>query len=211
MKVMTGLLAIVLLVGLTAINLSAEEFVKGKHYIEINGELSKNPQVTEYFSFYCPHCYRQEPFMEEVKSMLPETKSFVKTHVDSMPGRDKQLEHALSRALVTAQLLKVEEKIVADIFSSIHEAGSPINSEDDIKKLFQQRGVDGVTFDKTFNSFRVKTAVKKMQKSTNAMRQQGITSVPTLLINNKFVPQTRQLTSMKEYKALIAFLLTKTS
>ena len=51
-------------------------------YTVIDVEKSAEPQVTEFFSFYCPHCYQFEPIMQSVEHKLPEGTSFKKMHVD---------------------------------------------------------------------------------------------------------------------------------
>lgn len=189
----------------------ASQFEAGKHYVEINGNQTKKPLVTEYFSFYCPACYRQEPFMNEIRSWLPKPEQFTKNHVDGMPGQTKAIEQMLTKALVTAERLKVKEQITAAIFDYIHVSKAKFTSESDVKKLFTKVGVKEGDFDKTFNSFSVKMALKKMSKNTQNLRNQGISGVPTLIINGKYKPVTSSLKSMDEYKQLIKYLITLTA
>ncbi|KGJ88001.1 thiol:disulfide interchange protein DsbA/DsbL [Thalassotalea sp. ND16A] len=187
----------------------AVEFTEGDYYIEIEGDATKSKEITEFFSFFCPHCFKQEPLMKELIASLPADATFKKNHVDSMPGQNIEIEQALTKALITADILKVKEKIVAAIFQYIHSDKAKFNDEKEIKNLFLINGVDGDQFDKTFASFSVNTQFKKMQKKTKALRQQGIGSVPTLIINGKYKPVTGKIKSMDEYKKLISYLLNK--
>lgn len=185
------------------------EFVEGEHYLEIKGTLTKNKEITEFFSFYCPACFRQEPFMNDLKASMPEGATFKKNHVSGMPGRNPEIEQLLTKALITAKHLKVESVLVPAIFDTIHLNRSNFNSAKDIKKLFEANGVDGDKFDKTFSSFAVKANAKKMHRNTDNIRRQGFSGVPTLIVNGKYKPLTNNLKSMQEYKALVMYLLNK--
>lgn len=189
----------------------AAQFELGEHYVEVKGIQSNTPQVTEFFSFYCPHCYKSEPFMHKVKALLPNPNQFIKNHVDGMPGRKIEIEHLLTKALITADLLNVKETIVQSIFSYIHQGKADFSELKDIKNLFLLKGVDSQEFDKTFGSFNVNMAANTMRNKTDLLRKQGFTKVPTLIINGKYKPNTESLKSMDEYLKLIAFLLTKTA
>jgi len=190
---------------------TATEFTQGDYYVEIEGNITKNKEIREFFSFYCPHCYNQEPLMNDLKASMPDDATFKKNHVDSMPGQSIEIEQALTKALITADILKVKEKVVPAIFERIHIKRAKFDSKESIKDLFLTHGVDSNTFDKTFNSFSVNVQFKKMQKNTTALRQQGITTVPTLIINGIYKPVTDKIKSIEEYKALILFLLNKTA
>ncbi len=193
------------------IDINAVEFTEGDYYIEVKGEVTKNKEVTEFFSFYCPYCFKQEPLMAEIVAFLPADATFKKNHVDNMPGKNIKIEQALTKALITAEILKVKEKIVPAIFKYIHTDKAKFDNEKDIKNIFVINGVDSSRFDKTFASFHVANQFKKMQMKTQALRKQGIGSVPTIIINGKYKPITNNIKSMDEYKQLIMHLLNKTA
>ena len=56
----------------------AVEFTEGYHYLEIKGEITEKKEITEFFSFYCPACFRQEAFMNELKASLPKGAVLIK-------------------------------------------------------------------------------------------------------------------------------------
>ena len=203
-RIMFLVLSIMMVSGVQAIN-----FVEDKHYQIIEGELSKTKLVTEYFSFYCPHCFRQEPLMQTMLAQLPEGTTFVKNHVDSMPGRDREIEHALSKALIVAKILRVEDKMVPIIFNYIHVDKASFNSPNDIRNLFIVNDVDAQSYDKTMNSFSVNMQFNNMQKQTAVLRQQGIGTVPTVIVNGKYRVLTKNLKGQDDFLALVRFLLAK--
>lgn len=196
---------------LLSFSVFAEPFEEGKHYSVVTGPQSQEPTITEYFSFYCPACYRQEPFMKKLNSMLPEGRSLEKVHVTGMPGRDVKSEELLTQALVVASKLNLEQQVVQAIFNQIHVNKAQTFEPEDLVEIFVQHGADRQKVEKTLKSFAVKGQSKKMAKRVKAVREQGYSAVPTLIINNKFVPNVRSITSMQEYEALVKFLLDKTA
>ncbi|MCJ8294745.1 MAG: thiol:disulfide interchange protein DsbA/DsbL [Colwellia sp.] len=193
-------------------SLSAADFVKGTHYKElstpINDHLNSGQEVREFFSFYCPGCYRIEPIITALKTKIPADVTFIKNHIDGMPGRDVAIEQGLSKALLTARLLKIEDKITAAIFKYIQVNKATFSNDKDIKNIFLLQGIDGQRFDEVFNSFSVKTGVKKMNKATEVLRKQGITSVPTAIVNGKYKVETGAIESQQQYIDLVLYLLT---
>lgn len=187
----------------------AADFSEGDHYLEINGQITEKKEVTEFFSFYCPACFKQEAFMNDLKASLPADAVFKKNHVDGMPGRNSDVENLLTKALITSEYLKVEKQIVPAIFNYIHSDKADFNNEKDIKNLFVVNDVDAEKFDKVFSSFAVNTKAKVMQKKTKEIRSQGFTGVPTLIVNGKYKPLTKNLKTIQEYKELVLYLLNK--
>jgi thiol:disulfide interchange protein DsbA len=187
------------------------EFTEGEDYLKISGNLTEKKEITEFFSFYCPACLKQEPFMNDLKASIPDDAIFKKNHVDGMPGRNLNIEHLLTKALITAEYLKVESKLVPAIFNYIHLNKANFNNEKDVKNLFVVNGVDGEKFDKVFSSFSVNAQAKKMQRKTLNIRSLGFTGVPTLIVNGKYKPLTKNIKTMQEYKELVLFLLNKTA
>lgn len=200
----------ILITFIFASSVWAKDFELGKDYFALDNEVSKVQQITEYFSFYCPACFRQEPFMKTVKSSLQDTNAFTKNHVTKMPGRNQESEAILSKALITAKLLNVEQPIVDAIFQQIHVSKNQLHSLDDVKGLFLKQGISSAQFNKTFNSFKVKMEAKRMAANTKKLREKGYNSVPTLVINNNFVPNLKSIKTLDEYNQLIAHLLTLT-
>ncbi len=193
--------------------ISAADFVKGTHYnelsIPIHGNLNSAKEVREFFSFYCPGCYRQEPIIGALKAQLPDNVPLIKNHIEGMPGRDVAIEEALFKAILTAKFLNIEEEITAAIFKYIHVSRADFSTKKDIKNIFLLQGVDGQEFDKVFDSFGVQTGVSKMNKETDILRRQGITSVPTVIVNGKYKVETGAIESKEQYIELVLYLLNR--
>ncbi|BDX06928.1 thiol:disulfide interchange protein DsbA/DsbL [Planctobacterium marinum] len=200
---------LVIFFALFSFSVFAAEFEEDTHYTVLENPLSNKKGVTEFFSFYCPHCFTQEPFMAEVAAALPDGMKFAKNHVDGMPGRDMAIEQALTKALIVAEMLKVKGEVVASVFRKIHVEESDFTSIADIKAIFVQHGADAAKFDKAMKSFSVAPKAKQMRSKTAELRKQGIGTVPTLVIHGKYVPEIRSIKSFEEYKSLVMFLVNK--
>ncbi|WP_341502538.1 thiol:disulfide interchange protein DsbA/DsbL [Gallaecimonas sp. GXIMD4217] len=199
-KLMMGFLALVML-PLAAL---ANQFEEGKHYEVIKmAAPSAQPMVTEYFSFLCPHCYRFEPFIKELKGQLPEGVKLQKNHVDFM-GREMGVE--LSRAWAVMELLGVEEQVASKLFASIHVQRQIPKSRDDIRNIFVAAGVKGEDFDAAVNSFSINGRLSQMQRNTLNNEVHG---VPTLIINGKYKVNTGSVSSKEELFELVNWLAKK--
>ena len=102
----------------------AAQFKEGEHYKVLDLEASKKPVVTEFFSFYCPHCNTFEPIIQQLKKQLPEGAKLQKNHVSFMGGN---MGPSMSKAYATMVALKVEDKMVPVMFNRIHNMLSLIH------------------------------------------------------------------------------------
>jgi len=108
-----------LLIGLFLLPLSvnAADFKEGTHYDVISRTATETPEVLEFFSFYCPHCYKFEPLMNLLKKELPDNVKIKKNHVNFL---GQNMGPKITQAYAAAGILKVEDKITPIIFDEIH-------------------------------------------------------------------------------------------
>ena len=166
---------------------SCSEYKEGTHYTEVSVQLTSKPEVREFFSFYCPHCFKFEPFFADVKKQLPSDITFIRNHVDFLRGASTEIQFMLTKAIVVAQQLNVEELIVSKIFNYIHVQNGSFTSEKDVRNVFVLNGVDGAEFDKLFNSFTTSSKAKQLQKTQEYYsNNKAITGVPATIVNGKY-------------------------
>ena len=76
----------------------AQELTENKEYVVVEGQQrSAQPEVIEFFSFYCPHCYSFETqyhIPQKVAESLPEGTSFKQYHVDFLGRQSENLTRA---------------------------------------------------------------------------------------------------------------------
>jgi thiol:disulfide interchange protein DsbA len=183
----------------------AATFEEGVNYTVINqGPGTAKPEVTEFFSFYCPHCYNfAKAQIPAIKAGLAENVAFNQNHVDFINGN---MGVEMSRAFSVAHQLKVDEKMETAIFSAIHDKKQHFTNRDDVKAIFVANGVDGKAFDAAANSFMVNAQMSKMKRDTQNAK---ISGVPALVVNGKYRIETASIKSMDELLELINYLTEK--
>lgn len=165
----------------------ANDYVEGKQYTKVSEQASSKKEVREYFSIYCPHCLRFEPFMHEVKKNLPDGVSFERNHVDFLRGASPKVQHMVTQAIVVAEEMGIADKLVGALFNYIQVQRAVITSEKDIRNIFVLNGADGEEFDKLMKSFSVVNKAKSLKKNQDNLSAKGaIKGVPTIFINGKY-------------------------
>jgi thiol:disulfide interchange protein DsbA len=206
-------LFMVLLMPLFALSITAcaEKYTEGKQYTEVNETVSAKAEVREYFSFYCPHCLRFEPFMETVKNSLPEGVKFERNHVDFLRAASPKIQAMLTKSVVVAEQLGMGNKLVNAVFNYIQIQRAVITTEKDIRNIFVLNGADGEKFDKLMKSFSVNSKAKLMKKNQETMsKKRALTGVPTIIVNGKYRVNSSELDKdnfEQDYRDLIIHLL----
>ncbi|NMH65121.1 thiol:disulfide interchange protein DsbA/DsbL [Shewanella salipaludis] len=183
----------------------AVDYQEGVHYTVINdGPGTSKPEITEFFSFYCPHCYRfSKTALPKLEARIPKNVTFNQSHVDFI-GREMGPE--MSRAFAVAHQLNVEKTMEAALFSAIHEKKQHFTKREDIRALFVANGVAAKDFDAAANSFMVNAQIAKMRRAAENAKVSG---VPTLIVNGKYRVETGAIKSYDEAIDIAFYLTTK--
>lgn len=184
-----------------SLSAQAAQFNEGEHYKVLDLEASNKPVVTEFFSFYCPHCNSFEPIIQQLKKQLPEGVKLQKNHVSFMGG---SMGPSMSKAFSTMVALKVEDKMVPVMFNRIHNLRKAPRDDAELRQIFLDEGVDEKKFDSAFKGFAVDSMVRRMDKQ---FEDSGLTGVPAVIVNNKYLVQAQSIKTMDEYFALVNYLL----
>ncbi|KAB0459535.1 MULTISPECIES: thiol:disulfide interchange protein DsbA/DsbL [Vibrio] len=181
----------------------AAKFNEGEHYKVLDLEASKKPMVTEFFSFYCPHCNSFEPIIQQLKQQLPANAKLQKNHVSFMGGN---MGMPMSKAYATMIALKVEDKMVPVMFNRIHNMNKPPRDEAELRQIFLDEGINAKKFDAAYNGFAVDSMVRRFDK---AFKDSGLSGVPAVVVNNRYLIDAQGISSLDEYFELVNFLLKK--
>ncbi len=193
-----------------AFSASAAQFTDGKEYVTLDKPVAGEPQVLEFFSFYCPHCYQFEEVLhvsDTVEKKLPEGTKMTKYHVEFLGPLGKEL----SQAWAVAMALGVEDKITTPMFEAVQKTQT-IQNVADIRQVFIDAGVKAEEYDAAWNSFVVKSMVAQQEKAAADLQLQG---VPAIFVNGKYQlnPQGMDTSSMdamvKQYADVTKFLVEK--
>ena len=182
---------------------AAPEFKEGVNYDVVTQTGSAQPEVLEFFSYFCPHCAKFEPIAEELKKSLPEGVPMKKNPVAFL-GREMGPE--MQRAYAVANLLNVEGKLTPVIFDKIHTQRQYPQSRADVKQIFVDNGVPAEEFDGAVDSFAVSGMVSQFDRNTESYNIRG---VPAFLVNGKYMVKIESITSQEQFNQLVKFLLAK--
>ncbi|QIE97979.1 thiol:disulfide interchange protein DsbA [Pantoea stewartii] len=206
-KIFFALMGLVL-----AFSASAAQFSEGKQYVSLPKPVAGEPQVMEFFSFFCPHCYQFEEIYhvsDAVKKNLSADTKMVKYHVDFLGG---ELGPVVTHAWAVAMALGVEDKVTAPIFDGIQKTQT-ITDPASLKDVFiKAAGITSEQYDSAWNSFAVKALVAQQQKAAADVDLRG---VPAIFINGKYMVNNGGLdtSSMEnfvaDYANVVKFLVEK--
>jgi len=193
-----------------AFSASAADITEGKQYNTLDKPVAGEPQVLEFFSFYCPHCYDFEQVWhvsEAVKKKLPEGTKMTKYHVEFLGPLGKEM----TQAWAVAMALGVEDKISSPMFEAVQKTQT-VQTVADIRDVFIKAGVKGEEYDAAWNSFVVKSLVAQQEKAAADLQLQG---VPAMFVNGKYQIDQRGMDGssldafVKSYADTVKFLVEK--
>ncbi|MER5118195.1 thiol:disulfide interchange protein DsbA [Serratia marcescens] len=196
------------LVGMVmAFSASAAQFSDGAQYVALDKPVTGEPQVLEFFSFYCPHCYQFEQVYhvsENVKKALPAGTKMTKYHVEFLGPLGKQL----TQAWAVAMALGVEDKVSPLMFEAVQKTQT-VQTPDDIRNVFVKAGVTAADYDAAWNSFVVKSLVVQQEKAAEDLQLRG---VPAVFVNGKYMVKNDGLDTssmdayVKQFADVVKFL-----
>jgi thiol:disulfide interchange protein DsbA len=164
---------------------TSERFKEGTNYRKVVPAQPTNVapgkvEVVEVFWYGCAHCFQLDPAIESWRSKNKQP--FVEfVRVPAM-WNDTLRMHA--RLYYTAEALGKLDALHSTIFREMHVANDPLNNVDRITAFFKKQGVSPADFQKAFASFAVES---KLQRADFLNRRYQINSVPTMVINGKYL------------------------
>ena len=193
-------------------NSQAMKFEEGKHYTVVAEKKTPSPELSEYFSYYCPTCRAYEPYLSDFKKVMPEKAIFNKVHVDFMGQTSAEIQFMLSKALIIAEKVGVDEKFSSAVFKYLQADKATITDEKDIRNIFALSGGDVKKFDQGMKNFSIIGQAKREKKIQDKLsNSRQLTSVPALIVNGKYLIDSKSLDRnnfFAEYNELIAYLFT---
>lgn len=205
---MKKLFGILLVSCLFMVNAQAQELWKeGTHYKVISDKASSEKKITEYFSFWCPHCYNFEPIVAEIKKQKGPDVAFEKIHVNFMRSAGPDVQDAMTKAMIVGKALNKEALVLNALFAHIHKDRKLIAGDSDIKAVLAKVGISADDFDKAAKSFAVNGQFKKNNKRVDQFRRH-LSGVPNFIINDKYQAQFQRGMTPDDMTDLIVWLST---
>jgi thiol:disulfide interchange protein DsbA len=181
------------------------EYEAGKHYAVIEQPVrtqnSSKIEVAEVFWYGCIHCFKFEPAIKKWKANLAEDVVFVPT-----PAQWNKRMSIHAQAYYTAEALGVLEKVHEPLFKALNVERKKLASESELADFFEAYGVDKETFEKTFNSFGVNSAVARADARTRGYK---ITGTPELVVQGKYRISASMAGGQEEMLKVADYLIAK--
>ncbi|KOF01582.1 hypothetical protein OB69_17120 [Roseivirga seohaensis subsp. aquiponti] len=202
---MKGLLiALLLTVGVGS---AFGQYQEKVHYTVVSETATAAPTVTEFFSMYCGHCFQFEPMMPQLKAGLKMGTKFEKSHVDYIPHDNPTMQAGIVQAFVIMESMGAKgAELLQYFFDQIHVKMRTVDDMSTLKKMFEEKGVSKAEVDKYFADKTLQAKAKKMAREWEA---KGIASVPSLVVNGKYLVNMGSVKSLPELLALVNYLVDK--
>lgn len=198
-----ALLSLVLVV--VSVGAYAETFREGVDYkllsTPIDVDNPKKIEVREFFWFGCPHCFALEANLSDWKKNMPEGVEFIATPA---PLNKSWVPHA--HAFYVANAIGKSDIINPALFNKLHVEKKRIASQDQLAGFFSQFDVTEEEFNKLYNSFSVRVAVRKAEALAKAYR---LTGVPAIIVNGKYIVENRLAKTNERMMKIVNFLIEK--
>ena len=197
-------------------------WTEGKQYFAVIPTLQTSVpagkiEVTEVFSYGCPHCSEFRPVIAQLKAALPPNAVFTMRPASFNPAEDWPM---FQRAYVTAEALGVAEQANDRIFDAIWKTGelsvvdpqtnrikNPLPSIQDAARVYNK--LTGVPVDK-FVAVSQSFAVEVKMKADDAYVLHGqVDSTPTIVVNGKYRLTTESAGGATQLLQLVKYLVAK--
>jgi thiol:disulfide interchange protein DsbA len=147
-------------------------------------------EVTEFFSYMCPHCAHFEPVLAPWVKALPKDVVFHRVPVVFRPQWE-----APARLYLTLEAMNQVDRLQEAAFNAIHVDNSNLSSDAGVTEWAARKGLDARKFSDVYNSF---TTQSKLQQSKQATAAYGIDSVPAIVVAGKYRAPTDKFTGSHE-------------
>ena len=136
-------------------------------------------EVVEVFWYRCGHCFAFDPSLEEWVKRLPKDVTFRRVPV---MWEDSRIPDA--KLYYTLESMGLLEKLHTKVFNAIHNEALMVQNQEKLFDWVASQGVDRKSFADTYNSF---STVTKVSRARELTRGYGITGVPAMVVDGKYL------------------------
>ena len=158
-------------------------------------------EVTEFFSYACPHCADLEPYIVKWAAKLPADVVLKRVPVGFNP-----FYQLMARFYYTLEAIGKGKQLDAAVFSAIHEKGLKLIDDKSLMDWVTAQGVDAKTFSDAYSSFGVMSKVKRADQLAQAAKIRG---VPALVVDGRYLVVGQNVKSHAEMLALTDKIIDK--
>ncbi len=192
------------LLWLTVADVPQGEFVEGEHYQIVDNPRrirSDKIEVMEFFSYACIHCYNFDPDLTDWVEAQGERVNFVR-----MPAVANEYWRLLGRHYFTLEALNEVESQHMHFFREIHDGRKTFPTPDALAASYASSEPARAAYLQAFNSTEV---TSNLTRADQMARRLKIASVPTVVIQGKYIVRTTREIGPKRMLDVMDFLVEK--
>lgn len=182
---------------------NAREYKPGVDYEIKATKLTEKPEIREFFSFFCPHCYEVEQMFTPLNKEFVNKAEVVYNPVWQIGG---ELGKRTQSAYAVAKKLGKENEIRALLFKRIKQTEGHLQANDDFAYIFDIVGVNAKSYRDELKTAEVKTLISNYNQK---IADHGLNSVPQIIVNGKYLINLSNVQDQNDYKNLVSYLLSK--
>ena len=180
----------------------ARDYKEGLDYEIRATNKTVEPEIREFFSFFCSHCFAMEKPFSQMAEFFKGKAKFIVNPV-GLIGGDVGVES--QKAYAVAISLEIEDELKEELFNRIHVKQDIPEDHDYFAELFESLGVPSEKYEQIYNSFVTQAKVAEYDRHTKEMK---IDAVPEIVVNGKYLVKTDNLESIEDYESIVSYLLT---
>lgn len=182
-------LALCGLASSVATSANAHVHAKGQEYLVLperqNTDAGKKVEVTEFFSYACPHCNALEPALAAWVKKNEAKVVFKRVHVAFNAS-----EVPLQRLYTTLEGMGIAEQHHAKVFEAIHVKRGRLSTDEAVFEWAGQAGLDRGKLTDAYRSFGTQARVNRANSQAKAYM---IREWPTIAIDGRFMTSPHQV------------------
>ena len=178
------------------------QFLEGVEYVRISPQLVETGakvEVREFFWYGCSHCFSLEPTLSKWLKTMPKNVQFVRT-----PGIFNERWAVHARAYYAFETLGITGKMHGALFHALHADKRPLNDAESLAAFVAEKGGDRKAFLDAYNSFGMQAS---LNRANQAARVYNIESVPTLIVDGKYMTNANIAGGFDRVMQVVDFLV----
>jgi thiol:disulfide interchange protein DsbA len=198
--------AVATIVAFAALGASSAtaQLVEGKNYARLANpqpvDTGKAIEVIEFFSFGCPHCADLEPILDGWLASKPADVELRRIPVAFQPAWER-----LGKVWYTLHALGKDD-LAPKVFSAIHKNGVNLSEPKTFFDWAAKNGIDHKKVEDMYNSFTVSSEMSRAKRLAQVF---DIQSVPTIIVDGKFITASDKVGGHQNVPAAINELVAK--
>jgi len=164
-------------------------------------ETGSKIEVREFFWYGCSHCFALEPSLEKWLKTMPKSARFVRT-----PAVFNEQWAVHARAYYAFEALGITAKMHNPLFHALHVDKRRLFDANSIAAFVAEKGGSRTAFLDAYNSFGMQA---NLNRATQAGRAYNIESVPTLIVDGKYMTNSNIAGGHDKVPKVLDFLIKK--